>query len=398
MAENTTAGNPFPEGPPCAFTKTCPLSPRSFIRGIRGPEQVGPLSRPDQACGPYGASSAWIFLRHRPGAGLPTVEGADVVHEPQSVQVALYIASHHQACGRLFQLQVPFHLGEHGVVVWVSDDRTANPRAKLLEAMSGLVKTCENEKRRSTVRRSGFGSLSKTPEPGSNLLNIETGTILVPSPTMHRGAYLVGVAGGSGSGKTTLIRSLRDRLPTGTVCLVSQDDYYHPIERQVRDANGKVNFDLPGGIDLDLLATDLHTLASGEPIYRKEYTFNQPNMEPKWQEIKPAPVILVEGLFILHHAPVRDLFELKVYVEASEDVQLGRRLARDAAERGYGPDDVRYQWNNHVMPAYRDYLLPYRSQCDIHVINEERFDKALAVLCDHLLQKTGVRELAVVAG
>lgn len=211
---------------------------------------------------------------------------------------------------------------------------------------------------------------------------------------MQRGAYLVGVAGGSGSGKTTLIRALRDRLPVGSVCLVSQDDYYHPIERQARDANGKVNFDLPEGIDLDLLAADLRSLVMGEPVYRKEYTFNQPDMEPKWLEVKPAPVILVEGLFVLHHTAVRDQFDLKVFVEASEDVQLQRRLARDAAERGYGPGDVRYQWEQHVMPAYRDYLLPYRSLCDLHVINEARFDKALDVLCDHLCQKTGIREIA----
>jgi uridine kinase len=85
-------------------------------------------------------------------------------------------------------------------------------------------------------------------------------------------------------------------------------------------------------------------------------------------------------------------------VDASEDVQLQRRLSRDAAERGYGPEDVRYQWDNHVMPAYRDYLLPYRSLCDIHVINEERFDKAIAVLHDHLLQRAGVRELVEVIG
>ena len=216
---------------------------------------------------------------------------------------------------------------------------------------------------------------------------------------MHRGAYLVGVAGGSGSGKTTLIRALRDRLPNGTVCLVSQDDYYHQIEKQLTDPNGKVNFDLPNGIDLDLLADDLRSLVNGEPIYRKEYTFNQPNVEPQWLEVKPAPVILVEGLFVLHHERVREQFDLKVFVEASEDVQLQRRLSRDAAERGYGPTDVRYQWDNHVMPAYRDYLLPYRTLCDLHVINEARFDNALNVLCDHLCQKAGVQDLArVISG
>jgi uridine kinase len=210
---------------------------------------------------------------------------------------------------------------------------------------------------------------------------------------VQRNAYLVGVAGGSGSGKTTLIRALRDRLPAGSVCLVSQDDYYHPIDRQARDHNGRVNFDKPEGIDLDLLARDLRSLAAGETIHRREYTFNQPNMEPRWLEVRPAPIILVEGLFVLHHAPVRDQFHLKVFVEASGTVQLERRLARDASERGYGPDEVRYQWENHVMPAYRDFLEPYRSLCDLHVINEERFDKALHVLHDHLLRFAGVDAL-----
>jgi uridine kinase len=210
---------------------------------------------------------------------------------------------------------------------------------------------------------------------------------------MRRAAYLVGVAGGSGSGKTTLIRALRDRLPSGTVCLVSQDDYYHPIDRQERDPNGRVNFDKPAGIDLDLLASDLRSLANGEVIHRREYTFNQPNMEPRWLEVRPAPVILVEGLFVLHHTPVRDQFDLKVFVDASEQVQLDRRLARDAAERGYGPEDVRYQWDNHVVPAYREFLLPYRSLCDLHVVNEQRFDKALHVLHDHLLRYAAVDTL-----
>src|SRR5882672_2190976 len=98
---------------------------------------------------------------------------------------------------------------------------------------------------------------------------------------MRHGAYLLGVAGGSGSGKTTLIRALRERLPAGTICLVSQDDYYLPIDRQQVDANGKVNFDLPAGINLDLLADDLRCLAKGETVYRQEYMFNVADAEPK---------------------------------------------------------------------------------------------------------------------
>jgi uridine kinase len=203
---------------------------------------------------------------------------------------------------------------------------------------------------------------------------------------MQRGAYLVGVAGGSGSGKTSLVRALRESLPDGMVCLVSQDDYYLPKEQQTADANGRINFDMPTSVDLDALARDLATLVSGEPIYKKEYTFNQEGREPILIELRPAPIVLVEGLFVLHHAPVRELFDLRVFIDASEDAQLERRLKRDAEERGYGSDDVLYQWEHHVLPAYRSYLLPYRHLCDLHVVNELGFSRAVRVLRDHLIQ------------
>ncbi|MBK8339312.1 MAG: uridine kinase [Flavobacteriales bacterium] len=201
---------------------------------------------------------------------------------------------------------------------------------------------------------------------------------------MHRGAYLVGIAGGSGSGKTSLMRALRDRLPEGSVCMMSQDDYYLPLAQQTLDPNGRVNFDLPEGIDLDALARDLQLLVAGETLVRTEYTFNQEEKEATVLEIAPAPIILVEGLFVLHHAPLRELFDLRVFIEAHEATQLQRRLLRDELERGYGNEDVRYQWDNHVMPAYREFLLPYRHHCDLHVVNEVDFSRAVTVLADHL--------------
>lgn len=207
---------------------------------------------------------------------------------------------------------------------------------------------------------------------------------------MQHGPYLVGVAGGSGSGKTTLVRALRKLLPPGSTCIVSQDDYYLPLEKQAKDANGHVNWDLPTALDLDLLADDLQSLARGETVYRKEYTFEKPGAEGQWLEIRPAQVILVEGLFLLHHQGLRELFDLKVYMEASEDVQLERRIRRDRDERGYSREDVLYQWENHVMPAYRRHLLPYRHECDLEIVNETQYQRGLAVLHDHLVKRTGV--------
>ncbi|MBL0129116.1 MAG: uridine kinase [Flavobacteriales bacterium] len=203
---------------------------------------------------------------------------------------------------------------------------------------------------------------------------------------MQRNAYLVGVAGGSGSGKTSLVRALRESLPSEMVCMVSQDDYYHPKELQAVDQNDRINFDLPTAVDMDGLARDLRILLAGEPILRKEYTFNQDGREGRTIELRPAPIVLVEGLFVLHHAPVRDLFDLRVFIDASEDAQLERRLRRDSEERGYGAEDVLYQWEHHVLPAYRSFLLPYRHLCDLHVVNELGFTRAVRVLRDHLLQ------------
>lgn len=207
--------------------------------------------------------------------------------------------------------------------------------------------------------------------------------------------FIVGVAGGSGSGKTTLIRGLRDRAPSGAVCLISQDDYYHPIERQFVDVNGKVNFDLPSSIDLDRLTHDIVGLCEGRPIRRKEYTFNKEGADERWMEIAPAPVVLVEGLFILHHAPLRELFDLKVFVHTDETLQLERRLARDIAERGYGPDEIRYQWANHVVPAYRAYLDPYRSLCEVEVDNRFAVTDAIDALHDRLGHRVEVLREAV---
>lgn len=203
---------------------------------------------------------------------------------------------------------------------------------------------------------------------------------------MPAGPYFVGIAGGSGSGKTSLVRALRDRMPEGHICVISQDDYYLPIAEQTLDPNGRVNFDLPAGIDLDGLAADLHELAAGGTVFRKEYTFNTESHEPRLIELQPTPVVLVEGLFVLHHTPIFELLDLRVFVEAREETQLERRLRRDVLERGYGREDILYQWHHHVLPAYRDFLLPYRHLCDLHVVNESGFGRAVDVLRDHLLQ------------
>jgi len=86
-------------------------------------------------------------------------------------------------------------------------------------------------------------------------------------------------------------------------------------------------------------------------------------------EIKPAPILIVEGLFILHFRKIAESLDLKIFIEADDDIALQRRLKRDLMERGYSHDDVMYKWVNHVVPAYKEFLLPYKNECDQIITN-----------------------------
>jgi uridine kinase len=196
--------------------------------------------------------------------------------------------------------------------------------------------------------------------------------------------YFIGIAGGSASGKTYFIEALRKSFSLGDVCIISQDDYYKPLEEQQKDENAEVNFDLPGAIDSDRFLADLEKLARKQTISIKEYNFNNPEHTPQLKYICHAPVIVVEGLFIMHFKAIKNLLGLKVFVDAKEDIKLSRRLLRDEAERGITKETILYQWNNHVIPAYKKFLLPYRDECDIIITNNTSFHKGLELITDHI--------------
>jgi uridine kinase len=204
---------------------------------------------------------------------------------------------------------------------------------------------------------------------------------------MSRQPYLVGISGGSASGKTSFLKKLRASLPEGATCVVSQDNYYLPKEKQLKDENGQINFDLPTSIHRDAFYADMMRLMKGESIQLQEYTFNNAAHTSTLIHLDPAPIVIMEGLFIFHYEEIRNQLDLRVYIEAREDVKLNRRLKRDKDERGYPEDIVMYQWQNHVMPSYRQYLQPYRDQSDIIVTNNDSFDKGLEVLVNHLKSK-----------
>lgn len=196
--------------------------------------------------------------------------------------------------------------------------------------------------------------------------------------------YIIGIAGGSASGKTSFLRDLKEFIDEEHLTIISQDNYYHPKEKQFIDENGEINFDLPTSINREHFHQDLVSLMANKAVEKKEYTFNNQEAEPKLIQLNPAPIIIMEGLFIFHYEEIRNLLDLRVFLDVREDIKLQRRIKRDAIERGYPEETVRYQWDNHVTPSFKAYLRPYRDDANIIITNNFTFDKGLIVLANHL--------------
>lgn len=199
-------------------------------------------------------------------------------------------------------------------------------------------------------------------------------------------SYFIGITGGSGSGKTTFLNALTEGFAPEQVCVLSQDHYYRPREEQETDALGIHNFDLPESIDRKAFARDIERLMAGEKVTKQEYVFNNDLAEPRQLTFLPAPVVVVEGLFVFHYPEISEKFDLKVFVHARENVSLIRRIKRDQLERNYPLEDVLYRFEHHVQPAFDLYIRPYMGDADLVINNNKNFKRGLAVLRAYLAQ------------
>lgn len=177
---------------------------------------------------------------------------------------------------------------------------------------------------------------------------------------------IVGITGGSGSGKTTLAEGLRDLTADFGGVVISQDDYYLGLPDGV-DAS-EYNFDDPVALDLDRLASDLASLKAGCAVRRPVYDFIRHRRADRGQETVPVPLVIVEGLFLFVLPALRDLFDLRFFVDVPAHERLRRRIQRDRTSRGRSEEDVRNQWTRQVEPMYVKHTLPTRA-CAYFVLN-----------------------------
>lgn len=204
---------------------------------------------------------------------------------------------------------------------------------------------------------------------------------------MNNKPFVIGIAGGSGSGKTFFLNCFLNHFESGEVCLVSQDDYYIPVGELSAEENKLYNFDLPATINQDKFLEDIEQLLNGKTVLKKEYTFNNANAIPKMLEIKSAPIVIVEGLFILHFEDIASKIDLKIFIDTEEEIALKRRLKRDLIERGYSEEDVMYKWANHVVPAYKDFLLPYKDECDKVITNNTHIAEDIMKITEEISEE-----------
>ena len=196
--------------------------------------------------------------------------------------------------------------------------------------------------------------------------------------------FIIGICGGSGAGKTNLLRRLSDIFGEVRPSIFSMDNYYFPKSMQQLDSNGIVNFDLPTAIDEERLTADLKSLMQGKAIEVKEYFFNSPPDKNVLITIQPSAFIIVEGLFLFHYKEVFKSLDYSIFVDVDHATQLDRRIYRDQETRGYSREDILYQWENHVLPCYANFIEPYKNTSDFIFRNDQHADEDFKILSDKL--------------
>jgi uridine kinase len=184
-----------------------------------------------------------------------------------------------------------------------------------------------------------------------------------------RRPFLVGIAGGSGSGKTALVEALCAELAPARVSVLAQDAYYRDRGGLPAADRARLDFDVPDAVDLDLFVEHLTTLRRGRRVRPPRYSFVTHRRRGHDRPVAPADFVLVEGLFLLLDPRARALLDLRIYLDAPEELRLTRRLARDVAQRGRTEQSVIEQCRRSTFPAHRRHVEPSRAWADVVLVN-----------------------------
>ena len=184
---------------------------------------------------------------------------------------------------------------------------------------------------------------------------------------MNNDILVIGIAGGTGSGKTTLMNNLIQRFE-GSVTVLSHDNYYRRNDHLSYEQRCQINYDEPAALETDLMARHLDALRHGETIQCPVYDFTQHNRSDETIEIAPKSVIIVEGILIFENQELRDLMDIKIFVDTDADVRLCRRIKRDVNKRGRSLESVLEQYQTTVKPMHEKYVEPSKKHANLVVL------------------------------
>lgn len=189
---------------------------------------------------------------------------------------------------------------------------------------------------------------------------------------------MIGIAGGTGSGKSTFTNRIKERFGD-QVTVIYHDNYYKKRDDISYEERTKVNYDHPDSLETDLLVEHLRMLKAGVPVECPIYDFTQHNRSDKTYTIKPSKIFLIEGILIFSDERLRDLFDIKVFVEADADERILRRILRDVNERGRAIDNIMDQYLTTVKPMHNLYVEPTKTTADL-IINSGMNDVAFDIV------------------
>lgn len=191
---------------------------------------------------------------------------------------------------------------------------------------------------------------------------------------------LIVVAGGSASGKTTVVDKITQAINSTDVRVIKHDDYYIDLSNIPLEERDNLNYDHPSSLDNDLFVAQLKELLANRPILKPKYDFLLHNRKKETELVHPTKVIVVEGILVLEDERIRDLADIKIFVESDDDVRFIRRLKRDTVERGRSVDSVINQYLNTVKPMYHAFIKPTKRYADIIIPNDNTHDVAVSCI------------------
>lgn len=195
---------------------------------------------------------------------------------------------------------------------------------------------------------------------------------------------IIGIAGGTGSGKTTVVNKIINALPPGEVAVLPQDSYYKDSSHIAPELRSKINFDEPAAIEWTLLEQHLRELRDGKTIQMPTYSYLTCTRQEETITVEPRDVIIVEGILVLSQPSLRDVMDVKVFVDADADDRLIRVIARDCVERGRTPMMVINRYQDVLKPMHQMYIEPSKRFADLIVPQGGNNTVAINLLTDYI--------------